>query len=525
MPRIWRPEIPWIPIIVAEVTDWMAAYPDGPIELEWVEKEKGAPGEPGEFGFWATLADGPGGGSIELSVLDDPDSLAVRDLVPEELREVILAIAATGRELWVNDHEVLQKLFERTRVRLRNVRSSTAALASATPGPPLESLGQFGTRIGAMGRKRANVEARLQSVLDWRSARGHRIDREALTGELRRAEKARAEGIEATGVDLTDSTRPEPIFKWLDRHGIQIIDERGKRKLSNDYWDAAVVPSESLKAFELFKRTRDAASSRAKLVEIRDAMDDRSRVHTHFDVQGSVTGRMTSTGPALLNVAKGLRHIFISDPGKLLVGLDLHHCEPAVMAMLSRDPALIEAVHSDPYEQLAKVIWGEEAEGNKQLRNRAKPILLADAYGRGISSLARVVGVSEDEARELQHTMRSAYPRLTEWSKSLIAKAKAGHPLFTITGRQLPPPPFAYQAVSHVVQGSAAEIFKVMVLQTLAKLPKGDALWLPVHDELVVEVDEELRMSAKQKLNRHMRFEKNGVRLTGEPRILGSSWA
>ena len=522
--RVYCAGIPWNPADLTEAVEWVQEF-DGPMEIAKEERAAGEPGEPEEFLLCGHFSDGRGEARASISVAIARESWDYRDHTPKELRDIILALAGTGREFWVEDRTVLERIFARTKVRLRNIRNATAARASAPPGPALESLGQFGTRIGPMARKRANVEARLQSILDWRSARGHRIDREALHDELRRAEKARAEGIEATGVDLTDSTRPEPVFRWLDKHGIAITDERGKRKLSNDYWETAVVPEESQEAFELFMDTRNAASSRAKLTEIRDAMDSRSRVHTTFDVQGSVTGRMTSTGPALLNIAKGLRHIFVSDPGKVLVSLDLHHCEPAVMAMLSRDPALTEAVRSDPYEQLAKVIWGENAEGDKQLRGRAKPILLADAYGRGIPSLARVVGVTEDEARELQYTMRKTYPDLASWSQKLVADAKAGRPLFTITGRQLPPPPFAYQAVSHVVQGSAAEIFKGMVLQTLAKLPKGDSLWLPVHDELIVEVEEEMRLSAKQKLSSNMRFEKNGVRLAGEPRILGASWA
>ena len=522
--RVYCAGIPWNPADLTEAVEWVQEF-DGPMEIAKEERAAGEPGEPEEFLLCGHFSDGRGEARASISVAIARESWDYRDHTPKELRDIILALAGTGREFWVEDRTVLERIFARTKVRLRNIRNATAARASAPPGPALESLGQFGTRIGPMARKRANVEARLQSILDWRSARGHRIDREALHDELRRAEKARAEGIEVTGVDLTDSTRPEPIFKWLDANGIQITDEKGKRKLSNDYWDTAVVPADSEEAFELFKRTRDAASSRAKLVEIRDAMDSRSRVHTTFDVQGTLTGRMTSTGPALMNVAKNLRHIFVSDPGKTLVSLDLHYCEVVVMAMMSGDAELLKATQSDPYEALARVIWGPDADGDRTLRNRAKPIMLADAYGSGIARLARSVGVGEEEARELQHKMRSAYPRLTEWSQGLVMQAKAGKPLLTIRGHQLPAPEFAFQAVSHVVQASAAELFKEMTINTLGHFPRGDTLWLPMHDELIIEVGEEMRISAKQKLNKFMRFEQRGARLTGDPRILGASWA
>ena len=63
-----------------------------------------------------------------------------------------------------------------------------------------------------------------------------------------------------------------------------------------------------------------------------------------------------------------------------------------------------------------------------------------------------------------------------------------------------------------------------MTAKVHTALPVGATLWLPVHDELVIECEEVDAEIVKDVLATHMRTELDGVLIWGEPEILGTRW-
>jgi hypothetical protein len=468
---------------------------------------------------------------IRINVTNDfDDPSGMRQLTGVEFRKVILAVAATKKQLWAKDAKfVMAAILRETGVRLRSLRSIETSRAFLAPdsaeAPSIQKL-EYLARKSPHLATLAEEEQRQQSLWNARSITGHRVDRYALSDAELHLKQARAAMLDATkGVDLWDSAHPAPIFDWLDRRGIQITDENGKRRLSNEYWDEAIVPDGQQRAFEFFTGTRKDAAGLAKVKEIRTHLDRNSRVHTHFNTMGAATGRFTSTQPAIQNIPKTLRHLLIADPGEVLVSSDLNFCEIATMAMLSGDPQLVEACQGDPYEAFAIAVHGEIARGDKTLRARYKVALISALYGRGPRSLARLLKVSVSEAGEILQLVRSTYPTLATWLDTTIATAKSGGDLLTLHGRRLPKPAFAYQAPNHVTQASAAELWKKMVL-AVADATGDASLWAPMHDELVVSVKNRggVLENTNMALLRCMTATVNGVTISGTPVLHGDSW-
>lgn len=86
----------------------------------------------------------------------------------------------------------------------------------------------------------------------------------------------------------------------------------------------------------------------------------------------------------------------------------------------------------------------------------------------------------------------------------------------------------SYRATNYVTQGSAADVFKKLVLRTLAALVTAgfvDPLYLPIHDELVIQVPEQRAEEARVILQREMTgnvtYQGRTVEVTGEAEILG----
>lgn len=87
----------------------------------------------------------------------------------------------------------------------------------------------------------------------------------------------------------------------------------------------------------------------------------------------------------------------------------------------------------------------------------------------------------------------------------------------------MPEKPF--QGPNTVIQSVAAELWKIMVLNIAAKLP-ADAAFMPMHDELVIEVINDFGSiaNARSLLHSRMSATVNGVTINGTPSVHGGSW-
>jgi DNA polymerase-1 len=372
-------------------------------------------------------------------------------------------------------------------------------------------------------RSAAVRENKTEDLWRWVANRGYRVDTEMLRTELESLAGARRACILKHGVDLTSNS--DDTRRWVLRRGIVITDLDGKPTLSHKHHSRVVVPPEAAADWSAFQEIRERSRTTSKLAELNRRTGPTGRVYPRIRGIGAHTGRMSIGGPALQNLPGPLRGLLLAEPGHVLVGCDLDRVEPRVVAALSGDQGLIEAVQHDVYTELAASVWGEGSRDSAEARKVAKTGFLAMLYGQGPRSLAASLAITEAEARDVLDGLALAYPDMAAWMRELKTEARSGRSLATAFGRPLPPTSDKpYRAVNWIVQGTAADLFKIMTIKVAEGLGR-DALWLPVHDELIVQVPEGNEQPALRVMAEAMCTELNGVSIMGTPEVIGSRWA
>lgn len=365
----------------------------------------------------------------------------------------------------------------------------------------------------------AEIDLQTEDLWRWSAYRGIRVDQPFLEAEIERVAAERLVSDAQMGLDLgsdSDKTR-----EWLYARGIRIVHPVTKNDtLSHKFWDSATVPAGSQSDWEAFKSIRTTVRAHNTLTKISNALEANGRVYPRINAIGAITGRQSISSPAVQNLPGVSRRLLLADEGMTLCSLDLDRVEPCVAAALSGDQALLLAIQIDLYAELAERLGIS--------RSVAKTALLAQLYGQG----ARGLGVrltsegtptTTEQAGLIVRGIRQAYPTLYRWMNQV--EGRPAH-LRTTYGRQLASTAeYARRGINWSVQGEAADIFKRAVLRTAASLPR-DSSWLPVHDELVVQVpigvEQETLAALKEGMTTTLAHE---VAITGTPTVVGSAWA
>lgn len=374
------------------------------------------------------------------------------------------------------------------------------------------------------------LEARVDRIWHQATLRGVRVDADRLGFEVAKLDEVRAASVARYGCDLTSASLATRA--WVVSRGIRIQDDKGKDTLSKDFYADAFVPPEAAADWAAFLEIRRAGAARNALTGFQKS-EVNGRIHSHFAVLGAVTGRTTSSAPNLQNIAPALRPIFTADEGMVLLGADFDSVEPRVMAAMSEDAAALAAVQAlDVYTEMAVQVWGEDARGDKDLRAQAKTSFLAVGYGQGAPALSQQLGIPLGDAEQLKRNFRNQFPVMLAWGRSVVAAAEAGRHQVTGYGRYLPLPqeecptkPRPHRAVNWTVQGTAADVLK-QVTARVADLLGPQALWVPIHDELILQVPDtaEGREQGLGALQEAMNFDFRGVPITATPEVVGHRW-
>ncbi|HEY1622376.1 MAG TPA: DNA polymerase [Streptosporangiaceae bacterium] len=189
-------------------------------------------------------------------------------------------------------------------------------------------------------------------------------------------------------------------------------------------------------------------------------------------------GRMTASA-GLHNMPATLRAGVVAEPGHVFVRADLGQIEPRVLAAVSGDAGLAAAATAeDLYAPVAAALGVD--------RPTAKVAVLGAMYGQR-------TGHGAAAGRRL----RSAYPVAMEYLEAGDRAAQAGTDLRTYGGRLVLMRASAGESPAQaaargrygrnaLVQGAAAEFFKMWAVTVRARLASGAAIVLCLHDELLV---------------------------------------
>ena len=233
----------------------------------------------------------------------------------------------------------------------------------------------------------------------------------------------------------------------------------------------------------------------------------KGRIHTDFVQYGAETGRFSSRNPNLQNVpaphtsnGKAIRNLFVAPEGHKLIVADYSQIEPRIIASFSNDRTMVDAYRNgeDIYTAIGNTMGVD--------RKAGKVLVLSLAYGVGPDKIAREIGCSLTEARELLDTFTAKFPAVGRYKRAVIADARRRSPIpyvSTILKRRRYLPDLRSkeqwkrsrserQAFNTVIQGSAADLIKVAMVRARNLIPDGSSMILTVHDEIVTVAPDHL---------------------------------
>ena len=230
-------------------------------------------------------------------------------------------------------------------------------------------------------------------------------------------------------------------------------------------------------------------------------------VHPQINTLQARTGRMSITEPALQTLHRDdkiVRGAFIPRPGHSFITCDYSQVEMRLAAALSEDEGLIAAFAEadsggrDFYSGIAGTMFGEEISKKDHRRQAVKSMSYAKLYGASVGTMARTVGLPVDQVKAIDQMFVETFPGLDLLARRTVHEAKmmamnGERPAtFTTSGRFLPcDKGREFALMNYKLQGEAAEVLKRATLECDAA-GLGEYMRLPVHDEIIFEVPNDL---------------------------------
>lgn len=236
------------------------------------------------------------------------------------------------------------------------------------------------------------------------------------------------------------------------------------------------------------------------------------RIYPNFHVNGTVTGRISSSDPNLQQLPRdgGIRGIYVPDDGHMLISCDYSQLEVVVAAHYSQDPALLRIINEGASKH------DITAQGLGIDRQLAKRINFALGYGAGKFKIKSILGCSEKEAEGALRRYWETYAGEKKVIDECQRKVDAGEPIVSLFGRQRHFPKEwgtgslkqrAYrQAYNSLVQGTGADITHAAFYNVANEIKAKDwgrALF-EVHDEVLIEARADEAENASKLLVRIM---------------------
>jgi DNA polymerase-1 len=310
------------------------------------------------------------------------------------------------------------------------------------------------------------------------------------------------------------STKFEVLEEMKDNHPIvkYILEFRDKEKMINTYLEPLLVYSQ---------------------------FDE--RIHTTFIQTGAQTGRFASINPNMQNIpVRGeegveLRKCFVADKGKVLLAADYSQIELRIAAMLSGEAYLQKVFNEgkDIHTSVAmKMFKKEETEITKDDRNAAKAMNFGILYGMGVTSIKNTLKVERNVAQAFYDSYTLVLPSLVKYLKDTIQYARDMGYTETLYGRRRKIPELFSNipmirasgerfAMNAPIQGTNADIIKLAMsdfkkvcvergwceefdAKTREKISPKVAFILQIHDEIIYEVDEDIKDEVGAELKKVM---------------------
>jgi DNA polymerase-1 len=434
---------------------------------------------------------------------------------------------------WKNATEVMQRFAE--------IPSSVAAPYGISDA--LDAIEIFKKHRNEITRQSLHevvqLEMNLLPVLADMSWGGVRVDLEAAHAAIpaldEKEERLQREVNELAGgpfnvnssPQIRDFFKPEPVnrFQWRLIDGTLVgptkggkgpsLDQNAMREIKHPLAAKILDLRKTIKLRDTFIRGHVIGSA-----------DQDGYVHTTFNQTrndadaGTVTGRLSSTDPALQQITKRdkgnaaiLRSMFLPDPGELWLCADYSQVDFRCGAHLQNDPDVLAAYRENPaldYHQVVSDMTGIPRNPPYAGAPNTKQVNLGLSFGAGQGKLAFMMGMPYEireykgkmqyipgpEATAIFELYHKKLPAVKEFMKRAENVAKESGYVRTQIGRRLRfPRGFgAHKAAGLLYQAYAADLHKaglVMVDRVIRENKLPARLMLSVHDEIGVSMPQD----------------------------------
>lgn len=330
------------------------------------------------------------------------------------------------------------------------------------------------------------------------------------------------------GFKLNPSSPKQLIELLYDKWKLPRQVHHKTRKVSTDADSLRVL---SRKFPERYEIIRDIVTYREKRTLlgtfIRARLSPTSRIHTSYNVAGTVTGRISSSkttdglGGNLQNVPRGqFRRIYHADPGKVFIKADLSQAEYRVLIWSAPVPRIIKRIlHEKGFNihmwNASKNIYQiPESQVTAEQYSKAKNGVFGANYGVGALKVSKMYDMEFRDAKFIIERYHAAVPEIKDVYQAKIREEiqrtrKLTNPLgrermfFGRMDDQL-----FRAAYSHYCQSTVADLISLGI-QELDELEFE--LLLQVHDEVVLQCPEKdveaTARAVKMALERSLKFD------------------
>jgi DNA polymerase-1 len=234
------------------------------------------------------------------------------------------------------------------------------------------------------------------------------------------------------------------------------------------------------------------------------------------DEYGTITGRFSSANVNIQQVMKVskqvkaygdefvIRELFVPDQGFKLFSADASQIEYRLFADYSANPMLVKAYSEDPdtdfHDLTMKMIQRFNPECD---RDRSKVGNFLAIYGGGDEAAAAQLNMSLADARIFMAGYHEAFPEARRLSNLAMRLAEQRGYVKTRLGRRrrYPKAEHLHSALNAVIQGTAADIMKLKLLELYRerKTLGIHKLRMTVHDEAVGDQDPDPKFTTRIK--------------------------
>jgi len=496
---------------------------------------------------------------VRLNVNDDRKLIKNLNIIGFDLKSLLKRLLALGYEALPNVvFDVAQGEFLVNP--LRAVRDVKEYLLDPTPELILSEIIRQHNKQEVtfkedleLYRLAKNIDFKLIKVLAKMEFLGIRIDK-AYLKKMSDKLKVEIEKLEETAFNLSGEkfnlSSPKQLSEVLFDH--MNLPTKGIKKGKTGY-STGQKELDKLRGIhpiiEVIERYRELTKLINTYIDTLPVLaDENDRVHTTFNQNVVVTGRLSSTDPNLQNIpirtelGRKVREAFVPKEGYTFIQADYSQFELRLAAVLAGDREMIDGFNRDEdiHKRTAALIYGvPDNEVTKEMRRSAKVINFGILYGMSPHGLSVATKMSVKEAKDFIERYFKLRIKLKEYLDSIIDFAKQHGYVKTLFGRKRPANDInssnymvaeaAKRATINMpIQGTEADLMKLSMIHLDEELEKRGLKArqiIQVHDSILLECPDNEVETVKELVKNVMEnvYPKLGVKLTVDV-ASGDNW-